>query len=87
MEVNAIVGLVGIAFVNQIFRDPNHFVHIVSAPWVVICTKNVQGIHVFVIRLDVGIDKGFPIPVQFICSDDDFVIDVGEVLNVMDIIA
>ena len=72
-------------FVDEIFYDSNHVIDVFSAARVIVSPKDVECVHVFVVGLDVGVHQCFPIPIQFIGPHNDFVINVGEVLDIMNV--
>ncbi len=86
MKVHAIVGLVSVAFGDEVLGDANHVVHVLCATRVGIGSQDVQGIHVFVVGLDVSLDQSLPIAALFVGPVNDFVIDVGEILDVHDVV-
>ena len=87
VEIDPVIGLVSVAFLNQIRCNANHVVDVLGAPRVLVSPENVQRIHVFVVRLNVLVDQRFPIPVKFIGAMNDFVIDIGEILYVLHVVA
>ena len=72
--------------VNQVLGDTNHVVHVFRAAWIIIRSEDVQRIHVFVIGLDVLVHQRFPVATGFVRTLYDFVIDVGEILDIMNIV-
>ena len=87
MEVHAIIGFVGMTFVDEVLRDANHVVNVFRTARVDIRSQDVEGVHVLVVGLDVGIDQSLPITIKFVCTMDDFVIDIGEILHVMNVVS
>ena len=87
MEIDAVVGNVGMALVDEVLRDANHVIDVFRASRVNIGPKDVQSVHVLIVSIDVLLHESLPVPIKLVGTMDDFVINVGEVLDIVDIVA
>ena len=86
MEVDTVVRLVGVTFVDKVLRDTNHVVNVFRASRIDISPQDVQGVHVLVIGLNVLLNQGLPVSIEFVGSVNDFVVNIGEILHIMNIV-
>ena len=86
IKIDAVIGHIGVLLVDEVLRDANHIVHVFRTTRVIIGSEDVQRIHVFVVGLDVLFNQRFPISVEFVGSCYDFVVNVGEILDIVNIV-
>ena len=87
VEVHAVVGRIGVAALDQILNDADHAVDVFRAAGVMVGTQDVQRVHVLVVAFDHLVDQTEPVAVAcFVGPSDDFVVNVGEILDVIDVV-
>ena len=87
MEIDAVVGNVSMALVDEVLRDANHVINVFRASGVNVGPKDVQSVHVLVVSIDVFFHEGLPIPIDFVRTMNNLVVNIGEVLDVVNIVA
>ena len=83
----AVVEHVSKIFFNERLNHLDDIVHRFGDFRIKICAADVERVHAFEISRDIFFGNVFPCDAQFICSVDNFVVNVGEILNVANFIA
>ena len=86
MEIYSIICLICMTFFYQIFNNSNHIIYIISASRIIISSEDVEQVHILVICFDVIVNKPHPIDIHLVTPIDDFIINVREILDIVNII-